>query len=70
MAFGDLGAAWNDRDDPESSPALDGYGFGLRVLAPFVDLIRLEVAWGEPGRGAAAYFGVSLKAARQRQRVR
>jgi len=70
VAFGDLGAVWNDRSDSGSSPALDGYGFGLRVLAPFVDVIRLEVAWGEPGRGVAAYFGVSLKAARQRQRVR
>ena len=27
-------------------------------------------AWGEPGRGATTYFGISLKAARQRQRVR
>ena len=70
VAFGDLGAAWNDGDDFDASQALDGYGFGLRVLAPFVDVIRLEVAWGEPGKGAAAYFGVSLKAARQRQRVR
>ena len=43
---------------------------GLRLLVPFVDVIRLDVAWGEPGRGAFGYFGVSLKAARQRQRVR
>ncbi len=69
-AFGDLGLAWNDRSDFKDSSALDGYGVGLRLLVPFVDLIRLEVAWGEPDRGATAYFGVSLKAARQRQRVR
>ena len=68
--FGDLGLAWNDRSDLEASPVLDGYGFGLRVLVPFVDVIRLDVAWGEPGQGATAYFGVSLKATRQRQRVR
>jgi outer membrane protein assembly factor BamA len=68
--FGDLGLAWNDRSEREASPVLDGYGFGLRVLVPFVDLIRLDVAWGEPGEGASAYFGVSLKASRQRQRVR
>ena len=68
--FGDLGLAWNDGTDLEASPALDGYGFGLRILVPFVDLIRLDVAWGEPEQGATAYFGVSLKAARQRQRVR
>jgi len=57
-------------DDLTGSPALDGYGAGLRVQVPFVDLLRLDVAWGEPGRGATAYFGVSLKATRQRQRVR
>ena len=68
--FGDLGLAWNDWDDLTGSPALDGYGAGLRVQVPFVDLLRLDVAWGEPGRGATAYFGVSLKATRQRQRVR
>ena len=68
--FGDLGLAWNDRDDLTGSPALDGYGAGLRVQVPFVDLIRIDVAWGEPAQGATAYFGVSLKAARQRQRVR
>jgi len=68
--FGDLGLAWNDRDDLTGSPALDGYGAGLRVQVPFVDLIRIDVAWGEPAQGATAYFGVSLKATRQRQRVR
>lgn len=68
--FGDLGLAWNDWEDLTGSPALDGYGAGLRVQVPFVDLLRLDVAWGEPGRGATAYFGVSLKATRQRQRVR
>jgi outer membrane protein assembly factor BamA len=70
VGFADLGWAWNDRTDLESSSAVDGYGFGLRLLVPFVDVLRLDVAWGEPERGATAYFGVSLKAARQRQRVR
>jgi outer membrane protein assembly factor BamA len=69
-AFADLGLAWNDGDDLEASSAIDGYGFGVRLLVPFVDVIRIDVAWGEQGHGASAYFGVSLKAARQRQRVR
>ena len=69
-AFADLGLTSNDRADGQSTSAIDGYGVGLRLLVPFVDLIRIDVAWGEPGRGATAYFGVSLKAARQRQRVR
>jgi outer membrane protein insertion porin family len=69
-AFADLGLAWNGRDDFDTSRAIDGYGIGLRLLVPFVDVIRLDVAWGEPGQGAVGYFGVSLKPARQRQRVR
>jgi outer membrane protein assembly factor BamA len=70
VAFGDVGMAWNTRADFSTSQAIDGYGIGLRALVPFVDVLRLDVAFGEPGRGATAYFGVSLKTARQRQRVR
>jgi outer membrane protein assembly factor BamA len=69
-AFADVGLAWTDSTDRKWASALDGYGVGVRLLVPFVDLIRVDVAWGEPGRGATGYFGVSLKAARQRQRVR
>ena len=68
VGFGDLAAGVERR--LQGRPAIDGYGVGIRALVPFVDVIRLDVAWGEPGRGATAYFGVSLKAARQRQRVR
>ena len=69
-AFADLGAAWNDSVDREATSAIDGYGVGVRLLVPFVDLIRIDVAWGEPGQGTTVYLGISLKAARQRQRVR
>lgn len=68
VGFADLGAAWSG--DQEAGSAIDGYGVGVRLLVPFVDVIRLDLAWGEPDQGATAYFGVSLKAARQRQRVR
>ena len=70
VGFADLGLTWNDNADLNTSSAIDGYGVGVRLLVPFVDVIRVDVAWGEPGRGASAYFGVSLKATRQRQRVR
>ena len=70
VGFADLGKAWSSDDTQESESAIDGYGVGLRLLVPFVDVIRLDLAWGEPDHGATAYFGVSLKAARQRQRVR
>jgi outer membrane protein assembly factor BamA len=67
-AFGDVGAAWTDRFS--RSEAIDGYGIGLRVLFPFVDVIRLDLAFGEPGQGAAFALGVTLKADKQRDRVR
>jgi outer membrane protein assembly factor BamA len=67
-AFADAGVAWNHRGD--GLPPIGGHGVGLRVLVPFVDLIRFDVAWGEPGQGASACIGISLKATRQRDRVR
>jgi outer membrane protein assembly factor BamA len=67
-AFGDLGLAWTG---PASlSDAIGGYGIGLRLLFPFIDVIRLDLAFGEPGGGAAFTFGISLKADKQRDRVR
>ena len=56
VAFADTGLAWNHSADRQS--AITGYGAGLRVLVPFVDLVRIDVAWGEPGQGAAVYFGI------------
>ena len=69
-AFSDVGLAWNDSHDFRLGSAIDGYGVGMRVLVPFVDLVRIDVAFGEPGQGVTTYFGISLKATRQRQRVR
>jgi outer membrane protein assembly factor BamA len=70
VAFGDVGQARTDSSDEAAGSAIGGYGVGLRVLVPFIDVIRLDLAWGEPDKGASAYFSVSFKAARQRQRVR
>jgi outer membrane protein assembly factor BamA len=70
VGFGDVGLAWGSGQPLKDASGIDGYGAGVRLLVPFVDVIRLDVGWGEPGRGATAYFSVSLKAARQRQRVR
>jgi outer membrane protein assembly factor BamA len=69
-AFADVGLAWTDSTDRKWGSAIDGYGAGLRVLVPFVDLIRIDVAWGEPGAAPPRISAISLKAARQRQRVR
>ena len=42
--------AWNSSTDFDTSTAIDGYGIGVRFLVPFVDVIRVDVAWGQPGR--------------------
>ncbi len=66
--FTDMGVAWDHSFT--GAPVIGGGGVGLRLLVPFVDVIRLDVAWGQPDGGASTYFGISLKAVRQRDRVR
>ena len=67
-AFSDVGVAWTDH--LSASEAIDGYGLGLRLLFPFVDVVRLDLAFGEPGGGARFTVGIRLKADKQRERVR
>ena len=69
-AFGDFGIAWNDGDQFRAGNFLNGYGLGLRLIVPFVDLIRIDFAFGEPGGGMRSHFGMREKAIRQRERVR
>ena len=65
--FGDLGIAW---EDSQGNRWLDGYGFGLRLLVPFMDMIRVDFAFGPPGRGLNSQIGIREKAIKQRRRVR
>jgi len=69
-AFGDFGHAWNESNDFAVNQFIGGYGVGLRVLIPFVDEIRMDVAWGAPGEGMTFHFGIYPKAVMQRERVR
>lgn len=68
--FADAGKAWGNSGDPGSDRFLSGYGLGLRMLMPFVNVIRLDFAFGEPGEGIFPHFGVTPKAAKQRMRIR
>jgi len=65
--FADLGIAW---DDSQGNRWLDGYGFGIRLLVPFVDMVRIDFAFGEPGAGLTNQFGIGAKAVQQRKRIR
>ncbi len=69
-AFADVGHAWSESNDFAVNQFIDGYGIGLRILLPFVDEIRLDVAWGAPGEGLTFHFGIYPKVVMQRERVR
>lgn len=47
--FADAGTAWNYSQDLADAPVKWGAGFGLRVFLPFVELVRLELAFDEQG---------------------
>ena len=68
-AFGDLGSAWSDGDQFMPS-FIGGYGFGLRAIIPFVNMVRLDFGSGEAGVGVKVAIGVMEKADMQRRRVR
>lgn len=69
-AFVDSGIAWDKGEEFKSSNFLTGYGVGVRFLVPFVDMIRLDVGWGEENGGAAFTVGVRSKPFMSRRRVR
>jgi outer membrane protein insertion porin family len=69
-AFVDTGIAWSKGDEFERSNFLTGYGVGVRFLVPFVDMIRLDVAWGEEDGGASFTVGLRSKPFMIRRRVR
>lgn len=69
-AFGDFGIAWTEGREFAASNFIDGYGVGLRLVIPWVELLRFDVGFGEPGTGLHFQFGIYPKADKQRQRVR
>ncbi len=67
--FGDLGAVWNDPDEMLDR-FIGGGGIGLRVVVPYVNLIRLDLSVGQTDGGARFQLGVNEKFVAQRNRVR
>ena len=65
-AFGDVGSAWSDADG-FSDGVIGGWGIGLRVYIPYVNMIRLDLSFGDGTHGG---FGINEKAVAQRNRVR
>jgi outer membrane protein assembly factor BamA len=69
-AFGDWGLGWDQGTDFSSKNFIDGYGVGLRLLLPIVQVARVDVAWGEHGKGVFLHLGSFEKATMSRRRVR
>jgi outer membrane protein insertion porin family len=67
--FGDVGTAWN-RGSEFRSNVIGGFGIGIRVIAPFLEMIRFDLAIGETGNGVSPHFGLAEKAASHANRVR
>jgi len=67
--FGDIGTVWNDGDQ-FSNNFIGGVGVGLRVIIPFIQMIRLDLAYGQRGQGIVPHFGIREKAFYHRRRVR
>lgn len=49
VVFADVGSAWNSRDDLDQRRLHQGFGVGLRVFLPIVELVRLELAFDPSG---------------------
>ena len=67
--FADTGVAWNKGSQLRSGRFKSGWGLGLRVLMPAVDMVRLDVGFGsdlEP----VFHFAVFSKLEAQRFRLR
>lgn len=68
--FGDLGIGWNTQDQFKPEKFIGGVGMGIRLLLPIVGVLRLDVGWGQPGKGIFLHLGAFEKPVMARRRVR
>ncbi len=67
--FGDIGSAWSTSGQ-FSRNFIGGVGVGLRLIVPFIQMIRVDLAFGERGEGLIPHFGLREKAFHHPRRVR
>jgi outer membrane protein insertion porin family len=68
-AFADLGTAWTEGIDFTGN-MIAGGGFGFRFLVPFVDMIRMDLGFGQSGTGIHPHIHLREKAHYSRNRIR
>ena len=49
---------------------IGGVGVGIRVIVPFIQMVRLDLAFGQNAQGLVPHFGIREKAFYHRRRVR
>lgn len=67
--FADTGIAWNTAKQIDRNKTRSGFGFGLRILMPAVDMTRLDVGFDEDGNWQI-HFASFSKMRAQRSRLR
>jgi outer membrane protein assembly factor BamA len=67
--FADAGTAWSSQDEFTMERAKGGFGAGLRLLAPGVEMVRFDVGFNRQG-GVYFHFGGGFKWEAQRLRLR
>jgi len=68
-AFGDAGTAWDEKDEFNRN-FIGGGGFGIRLIVPYVNVIRIDFGYGQAHQGTIVHFGILEKAVYERRRVR
>jgi outer membrane protein insertion porin family len=68
-AFGDAGTAWNTNEEFTRN-FIAGGGFGIRLIVPYVSVIRIDFGFGQANEGMISHFGIMDKAVYERRRVR
>jgi outer membrane protein assembly factor BamA len=69
VAFADVGTAWSQGKDFTRN-MIAGGGFGIHVLVPFVDTIRMDFGFGQSGTGIHPHIHIREKAQYSRNRIR
>jgi outer membrane protein assembly factor BamA len=68
-AFADTGTAW-DTNEEFTRNFIAGGGFGIRLIVPYVSVIRIDFGFGQANQGMISHFGIMEKAVYERRRVR
>jgi outer membrane translocation and assembly module TamA len=67
--FADAGSAWTESSQFTKN-FIGGGGFGIRLVVPFINIIRFDFGFGQSGKGMTNHFGIREKADYHRLRVR